>query len=116
MSRVAIIQIPVADMEAAVAFYRDVLGLMPQVRPGSQGVELAGAGLPLLLVQASVAQGGAAGITLWFQTGDLARTLAEFARQGVDLIHRQPQPCPMGVYAAFRDPSGNAHAMIQFLA
>ncbi|MHB0856366.1 MAG: VOC family protein [Anaerolineae bacterium] len=116
MNRIAIVQIRVTEVEQAVAFYRDVLGLVEVPRVGDRDtVEMAGAGVPLLLVRGRPA-GKACGTMLWFQTNDLTQTLEEYARLGVDVIHHLPQPCPMGIYASFRDPSGNVHAVVQFLA
>lgn len=33
---------------------------------------------------------------------------------GVVLLHDQPQACPVGIFAAFSDPSGNVHELIEY--
>jgi len=35
-------------------------------------------------------------------------------RQGVAILHDQPEPCPVGVYAAVRDPAGNVLELIEY--
>jgi len=39
-----------------------------------------------------------------FQIDDLEGVLKDLKEKGVDLIHETPQNCPVGVYAALRDP------------
>jgi len=33
--------------------------------------------------------------------------MAGLKAKGVEFVHEEPQPCPAGIYAAFRDPFGN---------
>ncbi len=49
-------------------------------------------------------------------TDDLESSLKDLKSKGVELIHETPQDCPVGVYAAFRDPFGNVHELIEFRA
>jgi len=48
------------------------------------------------------------------ETDDLAATLNSLKEKGVELIHQTPQKCPVGVYAAFKDPFGNVHELLEF--
>ncbi len=49
-----------------------------------------------------------------FQTDDLEKTITELKKKGVMFIHDKPQDCPVGVFAAFKDPSGNVHELVEF--
>ena len=48
------------------------------------------------------------------QTDNIVATMDSLRRHGAELLHDAPQPFPAGVFAAFRDPFGNVHELVEF--
>jgi lactoylglutathione lyase len=117
--RICVVQINVPDMDEAIGFYADVLGFSVKSRESYPfAVVLDQDAFTLLLAKcdapASIDYPHAAQTLVNIETNDLARSLRELAGKGVDLIHTEPQPCPPGLYAAFRDPFGNVLELLEY--
>lgn len=120
MLKVGIVQINVSDMDDAIAWYRDVLGFEVSKEHDHYpvAVDLVHEGRRLLLHRANrparIDYPNVAQTLVCFQTDDLAQTMSSLRQQGVELLHDAPQPFPAGVFAAFRDPFGNVHELVEF--
>ena len=95
---------PVRDVGAAVAFYRDELGLDEAWRMGDDtaALPLPGTAIPVVLSVDAAPSAPASG---FFQIDDVD----EFHRTHADRITfvDEPQDLPPIRYASFRDPDGN---------
>ncbi|GAB3358817.1 VOC family protein [Lysobacter tyrosinilyticus] len=115
-AKVAQLLIPVADFEAGLAFYRDVLGLPFLFAAPPQMAFFDCGGVRLLvgvLPQGQLAQRGSA---IYFQVADIVAVHASLKERGVDfkaaphVIHRTPA---MELWLAeFVDPDGNQLALM----
>lgn len=119
MYKICVNQINVHDMDKALEFYCDKLGfeagdknMYPQIVP------LKNAGIYLILNKTNnptkIDYPNQAQSLINFQTDNLEKTMHSLKQKGVEFIHKKPATCPVGVYAAFRDPSGNVHEFIEF--
>ncbi|MFC1725868.1 VOC family protein [candidate division KSB1 bacterium] len=50
---------------------------------------------------------------LVIKVDDLSTKMADLKNKGVELIHSEPQNAAVGIYAAFRDPFGNVHELLE---
>jgi methylmalonyl-CoA/ethylmalonyl-CoA epimerase len=119
------IGIAVADINAALAFYRDALGLdiEPAEEVASQKVRASfipagGAALELLEATADdspiakyVAKRGPGLHHITLEVEDLAAALAQLKARGVRLIDESPRPGAHGSIVAFIHPS-SAHGVL----
>lgn len=117
MAQVSVIQVGVTDMQRDLAFWRDGLGFEVE-EAGERFSTLRHEGAVLLLAKAE-APGRAdypreAQVLVDFASRDIPGDLARLAKAGAALVHDAPQPCPVGTFAAFRDPSGNVHELLHF--
>ena len=107
-------------MDASVKFYSDVLGLKVKSKEHYPSiVELdSGTELPLILnlveQKASVDYPRQSQSLFNFQSENLKDEMQRLKQKGVEFIHDEPRDCPVGIFAAFRDPSGNVHELIEF--
>ena len=102
--KLSLIDMPVKDLEAALALYRDTLGLEEARREGDMtaGLTLPGTEVELLLDQ-DAPEGDKPGP--FFQVDDVD---AFYARRQHELAFvAPPRSIPPGRYVAFDDPSGN---------
>ncbi|MGN6427429.1 MAG: VOC family protein [Leifsonia sp.] len=115
---VTTIAIPVADQEAALAFYRDALGFevrldapLPQ---GGRWIMLAPPGSPVSVSLVPPGEGERAGIDtgIRFEATDAARTREELAGRGVQVGELLQWPGVPPMFEA-RDADGNRFAVIQ---
>ncbi len=119
MPRICVVQVNVSDMDEAISFYGDVLGFGIEDRSTyPQIVQLRHEGVPFIMNlvsrPASLDYPNVAQTLINIQVEDLASAMSELRERGVDFVHDAPQPCPVGVYAAFRDPFGNVHELLEF--
>ncbi len=115
MSKLAAISIYVHDLAAARKFYERALGF--RVSAEHPGVtELQHEGVSLVLCEGPRRERPEypAGVVLGVPVQGLEARLGELAKQGVELVHRAPQPFPMGRFAACLDPAGNAVELLEF--
>lgn len=117
--RIAVVQINVTDMDAAMSFYCDVLGFGLEskkyypsiIRLSSDNFYFI---LNLVSRPAAIDYPNMAQIMINIETPNIDETLSHLKSRNVDLIHQTPEICPAGRYAAFRDPFGNVLELIQF--
>jgi len=119
MPKICVVQINVTDMDLAIDFYCNNLGFevkSKQYYPDI--VRLDHEGFFLLLYRVSepahIHYPHVAQTMINIQTDDLAASLRDLKSKGAELIHETPQACPAGIYAAFRDPFGNVHELLEF--
>ena len=100
---VAVVWFPVSDMDRAVSFYQDTLGLKLEQRE-DQWAELTANKLRIGLNQAESAKGDGGGV-LAFQPEDGLDAAVSELEGKVDV---EVSEHPWGRIGAFRDPDGNA--------
>lgn len=107
-------------MDASIKFYSDVLGVKVKNKEHYPNiVELdSGTELPLILnlveEKVSVNYPRQSQSLFNFQSENLKDEMVRLKQKGVEFIHDEPQDSPVGIFAAFRDPSGNVHELIEF--
>ena len=114
MPRISVVQINVHDIDRAIDFYQ-LLGFSVASRDHyPQIVKLADDDIerfPLLLYRvdqpAKIDYPHDSQVLFNVETDNLESALARLREQGVEVIHDTPEPCPVGIYAGVRDPSGN---------
>ena len=115
LTRIGQIAVPVADVDRAVAFYRDVLGMrfLFQAPPGLGFFDCGG--VRLMLDAPAKAQAGS-GSVIYYQVGDLQGAFEALTARGVvfeakpHLIARMPDHELW--MAFFRDPDKNLLALM----
>ena len=119
------IGIAIADLPAALAFYRDALGFdvdateevgSQRVRAhfipvGDASLELLEATAPESTIAKYVAKRGAGLHHITFRVEDIGAALAELKARGVRLIDEHPRPGAEGAMVAFIHPSA-AHGVL----
>jgi len=102
----------VADMDRAVAFYTDVLGLRLQHRDGDTWAELAAGPIRLALHGGATAarQGGG---TVVFEVDDLDAVRFAMEMRGVAFDDRIGEVDGVARFASFTDPDGNRLQIIE---
>ncbi len=105
----------VADMERAVGFYRDGLGLAVGRRHGDEWAEL-DAG-PIRLGLHGVRDGAVRhGGTAVFRVDDLDLAKAALEERGVTFEEHLGEVPGLARYASFEDPDGNSMQLIEYVA
>jgi predicted enzyme related to lactoylglutathione lyase len=102
------------DMDAAVAFYRDVLGLTVQRRDGDNWTEFDAGPVRFALhgvVEGHPVQPG--GGTAVFEVKDLDDATGKLEGKGVQLGH-SAEIAGYARYATFTDPDGNTVQIIEY--
>jgi catechol 2,3-dioxygenase-like lactoylglutathione lyase family enzyme len=104
----------VADMDRAVEFYRDVLGLPLVRRDGDNWSVFDAGGFQFALHKAvegrPLSPGGATAV---FSVDDLDRARATLSDRGVDFGH-EGDVAGYARFASFRDPDGNTVQLIEY--
>ena len=101
---------PVADLDEAIRFYRDALGLAVRFRDGDRFAALDatgdgdGAGVTLALAAAGEDITGA--VAASFKVADVAAAARRLTDAGAQLV-RGPEDGPHETRAVLRDPAGN---------
>jgi predicted enzyme related to lactoylglutathione lyase len=96
------------QMDAGVAFYRDVLGLPLVARHGDDWAEFDVGGVRIALH--GTREGHAPpteGATVVFEVEDLDATIARLRERGVPLVGEVVDVPGTGRFVSFRDPDGN---------
>lgn len=100
------------DMDRAVAFYRDALGLALKFRDGERWAQFDAGGVNFSLSSPEEAAPGAQGAVVILEVDDLDVAQSRLAEQGVAVL----DPRDMGAHGrscAFRDPDGNLVQLFQ---
>ena len=103
----------VQDMDRAVRFYQEVLGLELKRRDDAMWAELDGG--PIRLALHSTREGAAVepgGAVAAFRIDDLDATTVALKEKGVELVH-QGEVEGYGRFALFPDPDGNLIEIIE---
>ena len=105
----------VSDMDRAVTFYRDVLGLELASRSGDEWAQFVAGSIQLGL-HGSGSGGTRAGGTLAFTVSDLDARKAELASKGVTVGHEGGGEGLGPRFVEFGDPDGNVLALFEYEA
>ena len=103
----------VTDMERAVEFYRDILGLPLVRRDEDTWAEFDAGGRRFALHSAGDQPMAPGGATAVFAVGDLDRAGSELARRGVRFGHEGAVE-GFARFASFQDPDGNTVQLIEY--
>ncbi|WP_018655197.1 VOC family protein [Actinomadura flavalba] len=104
MTRVGTVLYPAQDLEVALAFYRDALGLPVKFQDGGRYAALDGGGVTLGLAAREEDVVGAPAAA--FKVEDVAATVDRLTAAGAELV-RGPDEGPHEVRAVLRDPAGH---------
>jgi predicted enzyme related to lactoylglutathione lyase len=104
----------VSDMERAVSFYRDILGLKLLRQDSATWAEFDAGGRRFALHLAGDGQPvGGGGATAVFAVDDLNRAKAELTSRGVAFVHEGDVE-GYARFASFLDPEGNTVQIIEY--
>ena len=113
---VAQVMVPVDNLDRAVTFYRDTLGLPFMFTAPPQMAFFQCGGVRLLVGVLPAGQAPQRGSAIYFQVADIKAVYDNLVSRGVDfraaphVVHRTPQ---MQLWLAeFRDPDGNQLALM----
>jgi catechol 2,3-dioxygenase-like lactoylglutathione lyase family enzyme len=101
------------DMDRAVAFYTEVLGLDLAYRAGDDWAELEAPPIRLALHATNDERRAASG-TVVFRVGDLDETRRALERRGVAFDEHLGEVEGRARFATFRDPDGNPIQVIEY--
>lgn len=111
MDRISVLILGVTDMDRAVRFWRDVMGLRPNfTSPAYSEFRARGAALALETRRRVPAPTGPA---FAFATADVRRNIAMFRRRGAR-IARPLRREPFGLVAIIRDSEGNLFEVVEY--
>ncbi len=118
--RIAMIRINVADLDKAIAWYEKVLHLQVSSKNNHYpvSVDLVHDGWRLLLHKteqpASIDYPKDSQSLICFRVDNLASEMQRLHDLDVEFLHNSPQNFPAGLFAAFRDPFGNVHELVEY--
>ena len=129
LGKIEHVAVAVADLDAAVALYRDVWGLEVEsrervedqgveeamVRIGESYIQLLGATGPDTTVGKFLERRGEGLHHIAYEVDDLVATLAELKSQGVPLIDEAPRKGGRGHMVAFVHPKGNRGLLVELI-
>ncbi|MDG6220379.1 MAG: VOC family protein [Candidatus Thermoplasmatota archaeon] len=119
MPEICAILINVTDMDEAIDFYTNKIGFKLAAKDlYPKMVELDHSGAILVLYKVDrkidVDYPNVTGTVLNIRVDNLEHSMRLLANNGVKMIHDEPQECPVGFFAAFRDPFGNVLELLEF--
>ncbi len=120
IGKVVMMTIYVSDLDKAMKWYHEVLGFEVSKKNYNYpvAVDLVHEGIRLLLHKCvkptHIDYLTQAQTSLSFETDDIVEAMDEFARKDVEFLQKVPDWFPHGLFAAFRDPFGNVHELIEF--
>lgn len=100
------------DMDRAIAFYRDALGLDLAFQDGDKWAQLKAGGANFALSSRDEAPDGAVGATVVFEVSDAAAAGAAIAAAGGEVVGERDMGSH-GKTLTFRDPDGNLVQLYQ---
>ena len=129
LGKIEHVAVAVADLDAAVALYRDVWGLEVEhrervedqgveeamVRIGDSYIQLLGATGPDTTVGKFLERRGEGLHHIAYEVDDLVASLAELKAQGVPLIDEAPRKGGRGHMVAFVHPKGNRGLLVELI-
>ena len=129
LGKIEHVAVAVADLDAAVALYRDVWGLEVEhrervedqgveeamVRIGDSYIQLLGATGPDTTVGKFLERRGEGLHHIAYEVDDLLASLAELKAQGVPLIDEAPRKGGRGHMVAFVHPKGNRGLLVELI-
>ena len=129
LGKIEHVAVAVADLDAAVALYRDVWGLEVEhrervedqgveeamVKIGESYIQLLGATGPDTTVGKFLERRGEGLHHIAYEVDDLEGTLAELKEQGVPLIDEAPRKGGRGHMVAFVHPKGNRGLLVELI-
>jgi predicted enzyme related to lactoylglutathione lyase len=101
-----------ADMDRAVAFYRDTLGLDLAFHDGARWTQFKAGGVNFALSSAEEAPDGAVGATVVFEVPDIAAAAAAIGESDGEVLGERDMG-DHGKTLTFRDPDGNLVQLYQ---
>ena len=104
----------VTDMDRAVGFYRDALGLALVRRYGDEWTEFDAGGVRLGLHGAGNEKVLPHGGTVVFEVDDLDVAKATFEERGLRFDEHLGEVPGLARYASFSDPDGNSMQLIEY--
>lgn len=113
LERVDLVYLFVSDMELAVAFYRDVLGLKLQHRTGDEWAQFAAGAIQLGLHGTGSAPARLGG-TVAFTVADLDVAKVKLIERGVNVGHEGGGEGLGPRFVEFTDPDGNVLALFEY--
>lgn len=115
LDKIGQVAIPVKDLEQAVHFYQEVLGLPLLFNTGSLAFFDCG-GVRLLLSLPEKEEFARSSSILYFGVADIGEAYEEFTRQGVSFVDEPHAIAKVGQtetwMAFFMDGQGNTHALM----
>jgi CreA protein len=106
----------VADLDAAVTFYGEVLGLELVRREGQEWAEFEAGPIRLALHGTEAPEtGGSGGATAVFRVDDLDAARWQLVERGAAFDEHEGEVPGLARFATFRDPDGNALQLIEYL-
>ena len=114
LDRAELVYFFVTDMDRAVAFYADVLGLPLSYRSGDDWAQFAAGPIQLALHGAGSAGETRTGGTLAFTVADLDATKAKLSSKGVSVGHEGGGERRGPRFVEFTDPDGNVLALFEY--
>ena len=129
LGKIEHVAVAVADLDAAVALYRDVWGLEVEgrervedqgveeamVKIGDSYIQLLGATGPDTTVGKFLERRGEGLHHIAYEVDDLVGALAELKAQGVPLIDEAPRKGGRGHMVAFVHPKGNHGLLVELI-
>jgi methylmalonyl-CoA/ethylmalonyl-CoA epimerase len=129
LERIEHVALAVADLEAAIAHYRDVWGIesVHRERIDDQGVEevmlpvgdsflqLLGATGPDTIVERFLQRRGEGLHHIAYEVDDLEETIAELKQKGVRVIDETPRHGGRDQLVAFVDPKSNHGLLVELI-
>jgi predicted enzyme related to lactoylglutathione lyase len=99
---------PVADLDEAIRFYRDALGLAVRFRDGDRfaALDATGDGAGVTLALAAAGEDITGAVAASFKVADVAAAARRLTDAGAQLV-RGPEDGPHETRAVLRDPAGN---------
>jgi predicted enzyme related to lactoylglutathione lyase len=106
----------VADLDVAVTFYRDIVGLELVRREGQGWAEFEAGPIRLALHGGEAPEaGGSGGATVVFRVEDLDAARWQLGERGVVFDEHEGEVPGFARFATLRDPDGNALQLIEYL-
>jgi len=119
MPQICMIQISVSDLKEAIDWYCHKLGFEMSSKNNHFpfSVDLVHEGCRLVLHKvlhpANIDYPRVSQTLICIATDDITSTMSSLQKKGVEFIDKVSRRSPAGLFAAFRDPFGNVHELIQ---